>query len=83
MKELGIAIKGVLPMCCAWLMVALFIALVRFLFPNPKPDMFQCPHFGTTLKWSDGLCRGYIECRSGWTAKTNACDWKVEVERTE
>lgn len=35
-----------------------------------KPDTFQCPHCGTTLKWSEELWRGYIECRSGWTAAT-------------
>ena len=36
---------------------------------NHKPDTFQCPHCDTKLKWSE-LGRGYIECRSGWTAAT-------------
>lgn len=36
-----------------------------------KPDTFQCPHCGTKLQWTDDkLWRGYIECRSGWTAAT-------------
>lgn len=34
-----------------------------------RPDTFQCPHCGTTLQWTDNeFWRGYIECRSGWTA---------------
>lgn len=52
-----------------------------------KPDIFQCPQGGTTLQWTDDeLWRGYIECRSGWTAATptpvTQDDWWVYIVPT-
>ena len=68
MKHISKILLGACVLATAtWVFISL-VVIVEDKEPH-KPDTFQCPHCGTKLKWSE-LGRGYIECRSGWTAAT-------------